>query len=192
MNSNSELSRFSHHIASRYYLLVLLVLTGELLCTSPALCGPIHDAARDGDLATVKTLVKADPSLVDNRDATGRTPLYWAARAGRKDVVAFLLGNNADPNVKDNTGSTPLFRAAYSGYIDVAEMLLAHGADVNIGGDDHGGFTPMDIAEREGHPDMVQLLQQHGGKMMHPRPTLPGSQSSAISAASTSPPGVPT
>ena len=49
-----------------------------------------------GDLPTVKRLVAKDPSLVRSHYAY-RTPLYFAVRENRMDVVAFLLEHGADP-----------------------------------------------------------------------------------------------
>jgi ankyrin repeat protein len=49
-----------------------------------------------GDLSAVKRLVGEDPSLVRSHYAY-RTPIYFAVRENRKDVVAFLLEHGADP-----------------------------------------------------------------------------------------------
>src|SRR5437899_1059282 len=110
---------------------------------SPALCGGIHDAAKGGDVATVKALIQRSPALAFSRDREGATPLHLAAQNGHKDVAEVLLGNHADVNAK-NDGTTPLHLAAHEGYKDVVEVLLAHHADVNIKTDD--GVTPLDVA----------------------------------------------
>ena len=82
-----------------------------LACSNLAFAGEIHDAARNGDLEKVKTLVKDNPSLVFSKDnANGGTPLHWATANDHKEVVQFLLANNADVNAKDNAGQTPLRR----------------------------------------------------------------------------------
>ena len=49
-----------------------------------------------GDLPTVKRLVEKDRSLVRSHHAY-RTPLYFAVRENRIDVVALLLEHGADP-----------------------------------------------------------------------------------------------
>src|ERR1035438_7582111 len=110
----------------------------------------IHDAAANGDLGTVKALLKGNPGLVDK---SGMTPLHWAAARGHKDVAELLLANGADVNAKNtgttglNTGLTPLHYAAGSGHKDVAELLLANKADVNAKSD---RVTPLHlVADRK-------------------------------------------
>ncbi len=47
-------------------------------------------------------------SLVDVRDAVGRSPLHYAAAAGAVRAVRILLAGGAQPNLADGTGRTPL------------------------------------------------------------------------------------
>ena len=54
-------------------------------------------------------LLPSSPSVfIDVRDAGGLTPLHWAARAGRADVVAWLLTSGADARAVGERGETPL------------------------------------------------------------------------------------
>ena len=62
-----------------------------LVWSSLAFCGEIHDAARNGDLAKVKALLKENPDLVSSKDDDGTTPLHQAAIGGHRDVAEFLL-----------------------------------------------------------------------------------------------------
>jgi ankyrin repeat protein len=67
-----------------------------------AYCGEIHDAARKGDLESVKALLKDNPELVNDKDDNyGATPLHWAAAGGYQDVVELLLVGKAEVNAKD-------------------------------------------------------------------------------------------
>jgi ankyrin repeat protein len=93
--------------------------------------GPIHDAAKVGDLQKVKILIGENPDLVFSRDKDGQTPLHLAAIEGRKDVVEFLLANKAGVNTKDSHDWTPLQNAVIEGHTVVAELLLANRADLN-------------------------------------------------------------
>lgn len=111
---------------------VALILSVALAGGSPAFCGPIHDAARDGDLKRVALLLKADPNLVFSTDEKyGQPPLHIAAFNDRKDVAELLLASKADVNAKAKNGSTPLHLAAAKGNKDLVELLLASKADVN-------------------------------------------------------------
>ena len=48
-----------------------------------AVAEPLHEAAKEGDLAKVKTLI-AEGSDVNVRTGTGITPLHWAAQGRAK------------------------------------------------------------------------------------------------------------
>ena len=55
----------------------------------------------------------------------GKTPLHNAVRRWNQDIVGFLLGRGADPNIKDNSGRTPLDIA--EGLKDVEMVALLKG-----------------------------------------------------------------
>lgn len=61
------------------------------------------EAAKTGDLLTVRRIVTPHPHLVDCRDLDGRhsTPLHFAAGYNRVPVVEFLLKYGADVHVSD-------------------------------------------------------------------------------------------
>src|SRR5256884_9151426 len=112
------------------------------------------EAIKAGELERVKTMVSADPSLVDARDAEGSAiltavyhrqkeivnllvargaalSLFEAAAAGEIERVERLLdGGGAAINAYSGDGWTPLHLAAFFGHTRIAETLLAHDADV--------------------------------------------------------------
>jgi ankyrin repeat protein len=156
-----------------------LILVAALAGSSPVFCGPIHEAARDGDLKEVQLLLKAHPDLVSSKDEKyGQTPLHIAAFNDRVDVAKVLLANKADVNAKANNGSTPLHLAAAKGNKDMVELLLANKADVNAV--DNDGWSPEHSAVVWEHKDIQDLLSQNGGKELPaprpipPPPPLPG------------------
>jgi ankyrin repeat protein len=124
----------------------------------------IHDAARDGDLEKIKTLVKAKPDLVSSKDAAGLTPLHIAAVYGRKEMAEFLLAKNSSVNAKANHDETPLRLAITSKYKDSIKdmviLLLDNKADVNA--KDQNGLTPLHAASYKGYKEVVELLIAHG------------------------------
>src|ERR1017187_7628022 len=130
----------------------------------PAFCGEIHEAAKQGDLAKVKALLKDNPGLVFSKDTRGGTPLYDAAAEGHKDVAKVLVANKADVNAKANNGWTALLNAASKGHRDVVALLLANKADVNGGPHNDAGTTPLFWAVKNGHKDVAELLRQNGGQ----------------------------
>src|ERR1035438_5292520 len=80
-------------------------MAAALACASIALAGPVHDAARKGDLNKVKALLQSDPKLVSDVDSKGDTPLHVAALHGELAVAQALLDAGADVNVKNHYGA---------------------------------------------------------------------------------------
>ena len=133
--------------------LVASVLIGIAGCSKN---GAIHDAAKAGDLATVKALLTAHPDLLNSMDTNGMTPLHFAAHNGSNDMVEFLLANKAEVNASDKYGQTPLHDASREGHTEVAKLLLANKAEVNA--KDIFGDTPLHRAAVGGHKDAAELL----------------------------------
>lgn len=158
MNSRSILNRPFRSPISR----LAAALAVALVLSSPCLCSPIHDAAKDGDLARVKVLLKSSPRLVFSRDEDGETPLHWAALRGHGDVARCLLANKADVNARDKEGETPLLLASRNGHQDIVELLLASKPDLNAS--DNVGFTAVRWAAKNGYTKIEELLRQNGGQ----------------------------
>ena len=151
----------------------VLLLLVALAFTELAFCSDIHKAAHDGDLATVKALVQADPELVSSQDGKGWTPLHWAADGGYWDVAAFLLANKADVNAREKNGITPLMLAAKKGNQYVVEILVANKADINA--KDRFGETAEVCAIQGGQWKVASYLRQLSAPSSMPqeKPTQP-------------------
>ncbi len=153
MKSNATNCRFRTIVAS------FLSLS---FCAS--LCaGSIHDAASEGDVAKVSSLLAADASLVNTKAENSATPLMHAIQSGKIEVVKLLLGKGADVNIKNRIGRTALFDAAANGQLEIVKLLLEKGAAVNFvshdsaSGDDPG-CTPLLLAAENGQLEVVKLL----------------------------------
>uniref|UniRef100_A0AAR2IQQ3 Poly [ADP-ribose] polymerase n=1 Tax=Pygocentrus nattereri TaxID=42514 RepID=A0AAR2IQQ3_PYGNA len=118
------------------------------------------EAAKAGDLDTVKQL--CSPQNVNCRDLEGRhsTPLHFAAGYNRVAVVEYLLHHGADVHAKDKGGLVPLHNACSYGHYEVAELLVRHGASVNVA--DLWKFTPLHEAAAKGKYEICKLLLKHG------------------------------
>ena len=117
----------------KHFLITTIAVTSLLAATGFA--GPIHDAARKGDIEAVKQHLAAGRN-VNAKDDKGRTPLHRAAREGHKEVAELLIAAGAALNSKDKEGKTPLYHAARWGHTNIAALLIAAGADViDVGGE---------------------------------------------------------
>jgi Ankyrin repeats (3 copies) len=103
-----------------------------ILSTALALSAAIDDdllqAARKGDLTTVKALV-GKGAAIETKTSYGQTPLYLAAMSGHTDVVAFLLDKGASADVRDTFYKAPMLAFVLQRkHYGVAKMLIAKGA----------------------------------------------------------------
>lgn len=85
---------------------------------------PLHHAARTGDVAKAKELLKAGADLNARDDHLRSTPLAWAAKFGQLKMVKFLLKRGAAKQLPDDPEwATPLAWALKRGHTDVAALL---------------------------------------------------------------------
>ncbi|MCP4660430.1 MAG: hypothetical protein GY856_33935 [bacterium] len=118
----------------------------------------LFDAIEDGDLRTVRKLIRAGTDIEQIDEATGAAPLALAAECGNVDVVQILLRAGASPDWGGAT--TPLEAATLEGHIEVVRALIRAFADVNRPVAD--GFTPLITAASTGNLDMVRMLLKAG------------------------------
>lgn len=98
-----------------------------LLLQAPA--PDLLDAARKGDLATVKTALESKADL-ESKTRYGQTPLYLAAMNGHVEVVKLLLDNGAKVDVTDTFYKSSLIGfAASRKHVDVVKILLPRSTD---------------------------------------------------------------
>ena len=134
-----------------------------LFVFSFALGGPIHDAAKAGDVARVAKLLDTDKTLIEADDGNGWTPLHHAAYAGRLDVCKLLIQRGASINHLDREGNPSLAQAAGAGHAAVVQLLLEHGAWPNTA--DRSGNTPVIWAAWGGSLETMRALVSHGAKL---------------------------
>ena len=68
--------------------------------------------------------------LVKFENIKGVTPLHVASACGNKNIVDFLLKNEANVYARDDEGMTALHYGAISGSIDVVNSLMLADSDV--------------------------------------------------------------
>ncbi|HLY20717.1 MAG TPA: ankyrin repeat domain-containing protein [Bryobacteraceae bacterium] len=110
------------------YRCVCLVLATALLLVAGDVNEDLLNAARKGDLDTVKALIdKGAP--VEAKTPYGQTPLYLAAMSGHDAVVQYLLEKGAKTDITDTfyKASILIFVLERKHY-SVAKMLIAKGS----------------------------------------------------------------
>ena len=122
---------------------------------------PVADAARRGDAAAVRELLRAG-SDVNAAQADGMTALHWAAQRGDAEVARTLLYAGARHDAVTRNGNyTPLHLAARSGRAAVIPVLLQAGADAKAI-TTTGGATALHFAAGTGDSASVAALAGGG------------------------------
>ncbi|QDT87672.1 ankyrin repeat domain-containing protein [Gimesia chilikensis] len=151
----------------------------------------MHEFIVQNDLQAIREILHRDPQAVDQLNESGLPPLYTAALYRRREIVDYLLEQQAtvdifasiylglpdraehllktDPDlVHQSTPDklTPLHWAARTGNCALARLLLSYGADVNAV-DQSGGTCLLEAShpgpwKSEPAADLIQLLLDQG------------------------------
>jgi len=115
---------------------------------------------RDGDEAS-KLLNEPGGVLINTRDiSTGRTALHIVVARRDATWLKFLLGKNANPNVRDKKGITPLMLATQLRFIEGVRILVKQ--NVKIDESNHQGETALIRAVQLRDAELVRILLGKG------------------------------
>ncbi len=117
----------------------------------------LMDAAHSGDKAAFQAALAAGDKLSDV-DASGWTPLMYAASSYGDSVLTAIVKAGVDVNARSKRGVTALMASAATGMAD--EDLLHAGADVNAIND--VGMTALMLLAQRGDPDEIAILLRAG------------------------------
>jgi ankyrin repeat protein len=123
------------------------VVLAVALFTGASAPDPLLEAARRGDVAAVRSLLRsgADPNVALG---DGLTALHLAAEAGNLELVSVLIDAKARLDARTRIGDyTPLHLAAGSAHEPVVRALLGAGADPRVV-TSSSGATPLHLAAR--------------------------------------------
>ncbi len=112
------------------------------------------EAAKKGDLAQLKILLKYDPGLVFSKDAKGDTAVKWAALREHREMFDLLLASNAECTV---------YEAAAMGALEKVKVLLKDDPTL-VCGFDQKGYMAIQWAAYRGHKEVVELLLANGAE----------------------------
>ncbi|KAM6286344.1 ankyrin repeat and SOCS box protein 11 isoform 2-T3 [Spheniscus humboldti] len=118
---------------------------------------PLHDAAFQGRLLSLKTLIAQGFNV--NLVTTDRvSALHEACLGGHVACAKVLLENSAQVNAVTIDGITPLFNACCSGSVACVNMLLEFGAKPQ-----HRNHlaSPIHEAVKRGHRECMEILLAH-------------------------------
>lgn len=122
---------------------------------------PVADAARDGRVEEVRTLLRGGAD-VNAAHGDGMTALHWAAENGDADLAEVLLYAGANVRAVTRLADyTPLHLASRGGRVEVARHLLAAGADPGAK-TSTGGVQPLHFAALSGASEVVAMLLRAG------------------------------
>jgi len=141
--------------------MVALGLAALLSAAALPAAGQLIDAARNGDLAAVQTLL-AGGADANRAQGDGMTALHWAAERGHAAVADLLLSAGATVDAKTRIGSyTPLHLASRGGHGSIATALLDAGADPHAT-TTGSGVTPVHLAAgaMDGAEVVTELLRR--------------------------------
>lgn len=121
---------------------------------------PLVDAAKNGDVAAVRSLLAKQPGSVNVASPDGTTALHWATDRDDLATARLLIRAGADVKAENRYGVTPMYSAAVAGDAAMIELLLSAGANPDVALPE--GETALMTAARTGKVDAVKMLLVHG------------------------------
>ncbi len=122
----------------------------DMLIKSIGLDDALIDAAREGQLAIVRLLLKKGADIHTDDDEA----LKSAVIEEHLDTIKLLLREGANIHAEDDEA---LKTAVIDGHLDTIKLLLQEGADIHAQDDE-----ALKLAASEEHLDIVKLLLQEG------------------------------
>ncbi len=120
------------------------------------------------------TCCNGDATLLNRRDAGGRTPLHRAVKGSAHEVIALLLDRGADMDATDDTGWQALDLAVWSrralltasGAFDTARLLLSRGATCDLTIAAALGDLRRVTTLLEQNPDCLREVRRNGKRAL--------------------------
>lgn len=137
---------------------LIILIFSTLVFTLTAVAAPLDDAAKSGDVETVKKLISEGADV--NAKGSFGTALHWAAMNGHAEVVEALISAGADTEALSEQLGMPIHVATRRDHPDVVKKLIDTGADINARTREQ--FTPLHFAALDGRLESAEVLIANG------------------------------
>jgi len=148
---------------------LLLTTIAAVVLVGTAFADPIHDAAKNGNLAGVQA--ELDKGVDVNAEGVfKRTPLHKAVSYNNYTIFELLIAGGTDVNAKDGTGLTPLDYAKR--HPEIADLLRKHGGKT---GEESKATSKRKLRNKSKESaikvsgDWIDLYQAHSDSSMNYR-----------------------
>ncbi len=135
--------------------------TAKVIIYETKVVNKLFGAIEEKDIDTVRSMIKADPTLVNAEYSWGDSgdPFYpslsHAVLADDIAIARLLLEKGANPNGTCSRRLTALHLAVEANSLEMAQLLLDHGTGLNLN-------APVLDAIRNGHNEMALFLLERG------------------------------
>lgn len=139
------------------------LLAAVLIAATPAE-SPVADAARNGDVETVRELLR-EGADVNAAQGDGMSALHWAAERGDIELMEVLLYAGAEVEAATRIGHyRPLHIASRNGNVEAVDRLIRAGADLSAV-TDPSGSTALHLAALSGSDEVIRTLVAAGADL---------------------------
>ena len=144
-----------------YIIILLVAITACITTPDEVVIAPIHQALTAGNASEVQKAA-ANKNQLSALNKYGETPLLYAVKYRKADLVDILLSKGADPNAQNPTnGETPFIVAVKKNDDFMVKTLLKAGAKSDVL--DNEGTSPLKWAIRKNHVPMVKTIVAYIG-----------------------------
>lgn len=143
----------------------LVVLVRPAVTLAQDIDDPFLVAVIKNDLTTVREMLAARPTLVNQTDTHGDTALFFATDQGLVDMTKLLIekGAKLERDKKAKFGICPLTNALMKGHIEIALLLISKGA--NVQAKHNSGMTPLHWAAVMKDTSVAEVLLSKGARV---------------------------
>jgi hypothetical protein len=124
----------------------------------------LHLITSDKAMDILEIIVKKNPSLLDDKDDQGRTPLIHYAELGLGKLIEKIIGLGADYEITDNKSETFLHKLCKNGNTNIVQNVIRNVTKIiDIKNEDM--MTPAIIAALNKHEEIFYILKGVGADL---------------------------